>query len=416
MTSKLTWTLLQHLHKVWVRVVGFAVLAIATAVLAQFVAPIIPEPWIVRIGADSVDRLLDILASSMLAVTTFSLAIANSTFAAAASTATPRAIALLQQDQTAQNVLATFLGAFVYSLVGLIALKAGYYSETGRVVLFVATSAVVALVVLVLLRWISHLMRFGRMEDTLDRVEVAARQALARRSREPHLGARPQLEPVPASCVALCGPRIGYVLHVDIAALEDVAEAQNLRLWLGALPGSFVSPATPLLHLDRPVRDRQTEERLCAAFSIGSERSFEQDPRFGLIVLSEIASRALSPGVNDPGTAIGVIGRLLRVLAEWTPAPGGSAIRHQRIFVPPVDPGDMIVDAFRPIVRDGADSVEVQIRLHKALHALAQIRPEEFAAPCAALAEDARQRARAQMTETDLSALARALPHPWPKP
>jgi hypothetical protein len=54
----------------------------------------------------------------------------------------------------------------------------------------------------------------------------------------------------------------------------------------------------------QPKEDEET--RLSSAFLVGPDRSFKQDPRFGMIVLSEIASRALSPGVNDPGTAIDV--------------------------------------------------------------------------------------------------------------
>ncbi len=52
-----------------------------------------------------------------------------------------------------------------------------------------------------------------------------------------------------------------------------------------------------------------------------TNRTFEDDPRFGLIVLSEIADKALSPGVNDPGTAIDVIGTLVRLFTLWQSPP-----------------------------------------------------------------------------------------------
>jgi uncharacterized membrane protein len=117
-----------------------------------------PQDWGLKIGAESVGNVLNILASSMLAVTTFSLGIAVSAFSAAASNATPRATALLQEDSTAQNILAIFLGAFLFSLVGIIAMEAGYYSDNGRVILFIATSFVIALVIWALLQWINHLM------------------------------------------------------------------------------------------------------------------------------------------------------------------------------------------------------------------------------------------------------------------
>lgn len=410
MTSKLLWNLLRQIRKVWVRVVSFALLAVLTAVIAQIVAPLIPSAWTIRIGAEAVDQVLNILASTMLAVTTFSLAIAVSAFAAAASDATPRATTLLQKDATAQNVLATFLGAFLFSLVGIIALQAGYYTNAGRLVLFVTTAAVIAAVVVALLRWISHLMTFGRMGDTLDRVEAAAIASLDHRLASPFLGARPLRTEVPGTCMPLFPDKTGYVQHVDVGHLNTCAEGLKIKVWLSALPGTFVHEASPLLHIERDVNDNGALKRMRSAFSIGRERNFEQDPRFGLIVISEIASRALSPAVNDPGTAISVVGRLVRILARWKETSEAS-IDYPSVFVPPLDPADLIEDAFRPIVRDGEANVEVQIRIHKALHALAAIAPAVFAAPAADMAAYARSRARDALMQSDYRLLEQ-LPRP----
>lgn len=123
LSSKPAWLALRFWRKVWVRVALFAVLALVTAASSQWLGRFIPPNLAERLGADSVDQILTILASTMLAVTTFSLSISVSAYASAAGTATPRATSLLQEDSTTQNVLATFLGAFVFSLVGIIALK-----------------------------------------------------------------------------------------------------------------------------------------------------------------------------------------------------------------------------------------------------------------------------------------------------
>ncbi|KUJ77308.1 hypothetical protein AVO44_18110 [Ruegeria profundi] len=407
MTSKFLWQIVRQLRKVWVRAVALALLAVVAVGVAQLVAPLIPQSWTGSIGVESIDQVLNILASSMLAVTTFSLGIAISAFSAAASTATPRASALLQQDPTTQNVLATFLGAFLFSLVGIIALQAGYFSSTGRVVLFAATAGVIALVVLALLRWISHLMTFGRMENTLDRVEAAAASSLETRLANPFLCARPLVSGIPTSCVPLCASGAGYVLHVDVGALDRVAGDLNAKVWLDALPGSFVHEAQPCLYIEREIGDKDALEKLREAFTIGTERSFDQDPRFGLIVLSEIASRSLSPAVNDPGTAISVLGRLVRILARWRDDPS-SEIAYLNVFVPPVSSADLIVDAFRPIARDGASCIEVQLRLQKALHALASIRPNVFADPASKMATDADSWARESMSASDYAVLKSA--------
>ena len=112
--------------------------------------------------------------------------------------------------------------------------------------------------------------------------------------------------------------------------------------------------------------------RVLNCFTIDQERSYEQDPRFGLCVLAEIASRALSPAVNDPGTAIDIIGRGVRVLSLWsTVEPSTEDCPCTRLYVKRLHVHDLMADLYHPIARDGAGLVEVHLRLQKALLALA---------------------------------------------
>jgi uncharacterized membrane protein len=362
------------LRRVWVRVASFAVLAMASAILAYFLAPFLPADLALRVGADAVGQILGTLASSMLAVTTFSLSIAVSAFAAASSTATPRATALLQEDPTTQNVLATFLGAFLFSLLGLIGLRADLYTDSGEVILFLFTLVVVTLVVVALIRWIGHLTTFGRMADTLDRVERAAADAFERRMAHPWLGGNPMPETLPDGLRTLEAKSTGYVQHIDMQALQELAISLEAEIYLIAAPGSFVHASAPLLRVSVDRLTEDAEDRLRTAFSVGADRTFEEDPRFGLIVLTEIASRALSPAVNDPGTAISVIGRLVGILSRWREA-NHVDTTYDRLYLSPITAEDAIADAFRPIARDGAAMVEVQLRLQTGLRALSEEAP-----------------------------------------
>jgi len=391
--SKWRWLIVQTFRKVWVRSVSYGLLGVVTALAARPLARFIPPAVGERIGAQAVDQVLGILASSMLAVATFSLSITVSAFAAAASTATPRAARLLQEDPTTQNVLATFVGAFLFALVGIIALHSGLYDDDGRLLLFASTIAVVGLVVAALLRWISHLMSFGRMGDTLARVERAAAQAIDARIAAPFLGGQPMIGAPPAGLEPLAAATTGYVQHVDMQALAACADEADADLWLAALPGSFVHPTAPLLWWTGGDANGRTARNLRAAFTCASARSYDQDPRFGLVVLAEIGSRALSPAVNDPGTAIDVLGRFVRVLAGWE-LQSDPEVTYPRVHVPAIDVSDMLEDGFRPLARDGAAVVEVQRRLHKALAALAACAPAVFGAAAAQASDEALARAR----------------------
>ncbi|MEE3071280.1 MAG: DUF2254 family protein, partial [Pseudomonadota bacterium] len=97
MIAKYLWTLRQILKGIWFRVSSFAVVAIFLPVLAPLFSPWVPDDLSFKLGDNTVAAVLQIIASSMLTVTTFSLSIAVQAYSTAASTATPRATALLQQ-------------------------------------------------------------------------------------------------------------------------------------------------------------------------------------------------------------------------------------------------------------------------------------------------------------------------------
>lgn len=382
MIAKWQWLMLQLTRTLWVRAALFSVLALFTALVAIVLEPYIPSDLPAKIGAGAVDNILNILATSMLAVTTFSLTVMVSAYSAAASSVTPRATRLLMQDSTTQNVLSTFLGSFLFSLVGIVALSTGAYGQQGRLVLFIVSIFVIVVIVVTMLRWIEHLTRFGRVADTTQRVEQAAMRALTLRIDSPYLGAQPLPDAeamVPSQAQPICPESVGYVQHIDIENLSQIAEKHELQIFVAAQPGSFVHMASPLVWVQGKAV-RGVSDAIQSAFSIDAERSFDQDPRFGLCVLSEIASRALSPAMNDAGTAIDVVGRAVRVLSKWKNAGSDPSeeVKYPRIWVQPILVDDLFDDIFMPIMRDGAGNLEVQLRLQRAFYALAILDPGVF--------------------------------------
>jgi uncharacterized membrane protein len=412
--SRWQWLASRLLRRIWFRAALFCVLGGVTATAAAFLDPLIPENLPTRIGADAVHSVLSIMASSMLAVATFSLSTMVSAYGAVTSSTTPRATSLLAEDVTAQNALSVFIGAFLFSLVGIILLSTGIYGRGGRSVLMVATILVVCLVVAVLIRWIEHLGAFGRVGATIDSVEDATAKALKDRVAQPFLGGTPSAAEStarPALAVPIHALEIGYIQHIDLAALSRCAEDAGTDIYLDVLPGNFIDPSRPVAWAAQDVA-AATRESIRAAMTIGAKRTFDQDPRFGLIVLSEIASRALSPAVNDPGTAIDVIGSMVRLLAVWAEAglAGEPRVEFPRVYVPGLTSADLFDDVVTPIARDGAAVVEVGIRLLKALRALEQLGDTAFREAARRHASLALDRAEGAMAmEEDLARLRRLL-------
>lgn len=388
MKSKLSWLLGHLTRRIWFRVSLFAALGVVSALLSIWLGPLVPEDVSISVGADAVDKVLGIIASSMLTVAIFSLSTLVSAYSAAASGATPRATQLLESDSVALNALGTFIGAFLFSLAGIVALSTGVYGASGRLVMFGVTVLVIAFVVFSFIRWIDRLSRLGRMGETIDRVVATASKAMLDRARHPNLGGVPP-RPVPRDYRPVASAETGYLQHVDIRALGDLAAEAAIDVVV--VPGSFVAEGEALAHVS-PTLDEASREQVRAAFTIGLRRQFDQDPRFGVIVLAEIASRALSPATNDPGTAIDVLSALVRLLTVHDDArspEGGCA----RVHVPSLSVDDILDDCIAPIARDGAGILEVGLRLQRMLEVMARLPSYD---------EAARRQARA--------ALRRALP------
>ena len=138
--GRTTWLLRKFQRQIWVRSTLFSIAAVVVAILAAVIGPYLPYDLTLTLASGSVDHILNILASSMLAVTTFSLSIMVSAYSSATSNVTPRSTKLLIADRVAQNTLATFVGSFLFSIVGIIGLATDIYSEKGRIILFMVLS------------------------------------------------------------------------------------------------------------------------------------------------------------------------------------------------------------------------------------------------------------------------------------
>ena len=366
------FSLSQAGRQLWLRVAAYSVLGLVTALVAVVFRRWVPEDLALKIGTDAVDQVLSILASSMLAVATFSLATLVTAYTAVAALATPRAAKLLVSDGRGQGSLATFVGAFIYAVVGIFALRTGYYGAQGRVILFFVTVVVLMLVVTALIRWIAQLSLLGQVDEAIDRVKNATEAAFAaRRATE----ARPS-DIEPAAGVAVDADTTGYVLSLHLEALEKAACDLGVTILVEAMPGSFVHAAQPLLRFaGRSNLTTREVARLRHAFILGERRTFDQDPRFGLVVLGQIAAKALSPGVNDPGTAIDVIATGVGVLSRWVRAapPPDNRIEFPHLRFPALEPVELLDDLFTPIATYGAGDAIVAARLQQAFAALAAL-------------------------------------------
>ncbi len=379
MSEKLLYLLQRITRKTWWRCALFSLFAVAAVATSALLGPRIPQDVALRLGSDSIGSLLNILATSMLTVTIFSASTMVASFSAVANSATPRASQLLIEDSTIQNTLAAFIGAFLYSVIALVGLHAHVYGDGGRLVLFGFTLAILALVVVVLLRWIDYLSVLGRLGETIRRVENATRKAMDQRLDKPYLGGRPQA-PGERAAHQVVADACGFVQHVSMDLLQTRAQALGAHFHLHVLPGAFVAPRQMIVSSDIALDDDACSQ-VRDAVLIGPARSYDHDPRFGMVVLGEIAARALSASVNDPGTALDVMATAVRTLDHWATArnrrdaEGPASVQFDRVSAPPLSCEGLVEDVFAPVARYGAAAVEVAVALQRALASVGQLHP-----------------------------------------
>lgn len=367
----LWWTLERLSRTLWVRVIVLGLLGLIAAPVAKLMGGIIPDGMAQAIGAKSVNGLLSIIANSMLAVTTFSLSVIVTIHRAVAGQWTPRAHRMLLRDTPTQTVLAVFIGAYIYALTAIVLMSTPYFGENEVVVLFFITLGVIVLIVAMMVRWIFQLQTWGSLIETAESLERAATSAMKERAARPCYGANPLTTEtlIPENALDIIAGATGYVQELNLGSLSSRAAGEGASVWMLAPVGRFVHKGDLIGHVGGGTPD--LPGRLSRLIRIGQTRTPDHDPRFCLIMLNEIGSRALSPGINDPGTAIDIIGRIARVLTYFRDERAGpDRPAYSNLWIPALDPSALVTEAFAPIARDGADQVEVQIALQKRLNGL----------------------------------------------
>ncbi|SHJ50224.1 Uncharacterized membrane protein [Palleronia salina] len=394
MITQILWSFRQFARRLWVRAALLSALAVVVAGVAPLV-PVLPLPGGLSVSAEALDALLSILTNSMLTVTTFSLSIMVSAHLAADANATPRAHRLLQEDSRTQTVIATFIGAFIYALALTVLLNIEFINARDVPFIYIVSVGVIIFVVIAVLRWVAHLAGLGSVEATIDRVEERARACLKARSDAPFLGARDiRKTAIPQHAPAFHAERFGFIQNIDVSALDHVARDRGAAVYLSVGPGDWIDEGAPLGLIDLDTLDQATATALSAAVVIGDRRTPDEDANQGLIVLSEIAMRALSPGINDPRTAIDVIGRLAKLMATHPQEAEMEEPSAPHVFVHPMDRGTALLATLDPIARDGRTFVEVQLSVQRAYATLTKHRDASVSDAAMALSARALSYAR----------------------
>lgn len=435
------------LRLVWMRArdsLWFApTIAVAIAIVLAVLAVQIPTPqatgelarvWVFGGGAAGARSMLSAIAGSLITVTGVVFSVTIVALQLASSQFTPRVLGSFMADRVNQTVLGIFIGTFTYTLLVLRTIR----SEADDRALFVPHVAVTLALLLLILSvgalivYIDHAARsiqasvilHRETRRTLGRVDALFPEHVGYAAREPVDDEPREAQAADAGTVVIAAES-GYLqaIHADVLFRSgDAHRDERMTIRMEVSIGAFVFPGK-LLATAWPAHivDEQFHHDVRGAFALGLERTVEQDVEFGLVLIADIALRALSPGINDPTTAMQCIDRLTEIVAALGARQVPSPLRRDpgsnvRLLFRSTSFSHALCVAFDQIRLFGAENPAIAARLLESLGELSQVVPaslhDAIGAQADAVLRQARRTIHDAVALRDIERLSARVPAP----
>ena len=324
---------------------------------------------------------LSTVASAMLTFTVFTFSILLLAVQIAGAQLSPRVISVAMQNRPLRWALGAFVFTFAYSL--------GVLSRIENVVLQLPMMVVVlgCLVSIgIFLYLVDQTAKTLRPVGIIGGIAGMADGVIASIYPHPLKDAKGlaieqaiSTSDEPSRTVCYQGGS-GVLQALDGPGLAEMARRHGCTIRVAPQVGDFVTRGEPLVHLyggGESLSDRELHQSI----AVGIERTLRQDPAFAFRIIVDIASKALSPAINDPSTAVlalDQIHRLLRVVGRRYL--GDGTIRDAegvvRVILPTPNWEDFVNLGMSEIRFFGADSIQVVRRLRAMIENLLAVLPE----------------------------------------
>jgi len=358
----------------------------AGALLVSFTVPrlannLLPG-FVSTVSVNAAIGFYSAIASGMMALTAivFSLSFVMVQFSAVAYS--PRLVLWISRDPVISHAIGVFTATFLYALSAVAWVDR---SGTGRVplsgVLVVGVLLIVSVIMFISLVQRVSMLQINRMllfTGNQGRAVIENLYPPIDTPPSPGLTELPRTQCL-QTLVHHGQPRVVQAAH--IAMLVDMASKSGCVIELIVTVGDAVLESVPILRVYGPA-SALPEETLRPAIELGDERTFEQDPKYAIRLLVDIAIKALSPAINDPTTAVQALdqiedllirlGRRRLEIGAFRDAQG-----NLRLLMTFPAWEDFLRLAFHEIRTYGATSVQVMRRMKALVNQLISLLPEE---------------------------------------
>ncbi|MBB3189591.1 DUF2254 domain-containing protein [Halomonas cerina] len=322
--------------------------------------------------------LLAALLGGMISLMVFSFSMVMSVLSQAGGQFSHKLVFGLISERPHQWVLGHYLGTILFILMLLIVPDVASGETAWRsLAIYLACAMVVHCLGLFVyfIHNASESIQIDAVASGLHRTTLAALRVLQERQRDAAWRFLPTVVPTGHPRHVVHARRAGYLQNADLPALAKLAAQGDGIVHLHFRFGDYVVEGLPILSLEAETPPGETWcDEVRATLTYVEGESITEHHVYGLTQLMEVAIKALSPGVNDPGTARLCIHRLTDLLArqlQWQPS---NTLLDQsgtrRVTWPLERFDDLLYRLFHPILHYGRQDVSIGLGLLKALKTL----------------------------------------------
>ncbi|WKN40585.1 DUF2254 domain-containing protein [Tunicatimonas pelagia] len=260
------------------------------------------------IHPDSARTLLGSIVGGMLSLMVFSFSMVMIVLNQAAANYSPRVLPGLISRRFHQVVMGTYLGTILYTIFVLSSIQSSLYTFQVphlSILLTILFSLVSLAMFVAFVHSISQHIQAGNIVRNLYKDTLASLNHYLKHTKMIERDKIPSAQP----WIPVDSSVSGYLHNMDRSTLLEICEKMDIIVWMSVPWGVYVHQNKAFFRVNRKLTDDE-KQKLLHAFIFKTEEIISQNYAFGFKQLTEIALKAMSPGINDPGTAVEAINRL----------------------------------------------------------------------------------------------------------
>jgi uncharacterized membrane protein len=365
---------------IWVYPVAYSILALILATVVILLdngylfdlRPYLPR-FLLTSGSLA-KSVLSVVSSAFITITTFTFSTTMVVLSIYMSEFSPRVVENFLSDERTMKSFGIFVSGFIYSIICMLFIREEYLTKP----ILSGTIGVIYIIfgLFNFILFINSVGKYIQASNLINRLYDHAQGVITAYKEEIN-----QYEFVSNIGVELQGPGYpikvkenGYIQQVDYIQLFEIAKNNNVTIRFNRMIGQFVTNEViigELLSESSNAEAQKIIEEIHEFMLMGMKRSEEQDFNFSIQKIVEVALRALSPGTNDPNTAIYCINSLGLLLGELCTLREGYVVMKEeesggKVYRETYDLNRMLRDTFLQIIHYGQGDVYVMLAVLKA--------------------------------------------------